>query len=131
VLDSFWTVSRRLILGNRASDKFDSRKLGEHEKSLGKEEVSGLGGPHFSVLHHRRNPCDHDDDALTDGRHLLRFVDLRAEDVVPLIALECTIYYCCFLAYFLSPIFSETARYVSFPRYPGSSSKERNNPSPK
>src|SRR5215208_7723574 len=65
--------------------------------------VRELGGPHLGVLHHRRNPRNHVGDALAHGRHLLRFIELRRVDVVPLIALERTIYYCCFLTYFLCP----------------------------
>src|SRR5215207_2925312 len=86
------------------SDKRSSRKLGGNEKCLGKEEeCSELSGPHLGVLHHRRNPPNHVGDALAHGRHLLRFIELRREDVVPLIALERTMNYCCFLTYFLCP----------------------------
>ena len=41
--------------------------------------------------------------ALAHGRHLLRFIELPREDVVPLIALERTMNYCRFLSYFLCP----------------------------
>src|SRR5215218_5112405 len=69
----------------------------------GKPLARGLRGPHLSVLQHCCEPCNRAADALTHDRHFLRFIELRAEDVVSLRAFKRTLNYCCFLIFFLCP----------------------------
>jgi hypothetical protein len=90
-------VTRVLLLG-------PSTERPINRKRRGKEEGSGLRGPHLSVLQHCCEPCNRAADALTHGRHFLRFIKLCAEDVVSLRAFKRMLNYCGFLTYFLCPI---------------------------